>query len=293
MQEVLLQAAAAAGAEVRRGASVVHVAPGERPTVSVRSGGGGETVRCRLVVGADGRASRVRGWAGFPVARAREWLLTTSVLLRGLHLPDDAVQTVRPAPSGQIVLVVPLGAGFFRVYLCARRDGPSGRLSGARHVPRFVAACVAGGAPPDWFAGAEAAGPLATFDSTDTWAEHPYRDGVALVGDAAAANDPNYGCGLSLTLRDVRVLRDHLIAHGDWSAAGRAYAAEHDHYYGSLRRITEWAADLFYAVGPEADARRAQVQPRLRQAREQGMAPDVIGLGPDGPSDEETFRRLG
>jgi 8-oxo-dGTP pyrophosphatase MutT (NUDIX family) len=32
--------------------------------------------------------------------------------------------------------------------------------------------------------------------------------GVVLVGDASATSDPSWGCGLSLTLRDVRVLRD-------------------------------------------------------------------------------------
>jgi menaquinone-9 beta-reductase len=35
---------------------------------------------------------------------------------------------------------------------------------------------------------------------------------MALIGDAAAASDPSWGEGLSLTLRDVRLLRDSLIA---------------------------------------------------------------------------------
>ncbi len=294
MQEVLLRAAAAAGAEVRRGASVVGLMTGDRPAVSVRSDGADETVHCRLVVGADGRGSRVRAWAGFPVARGREWLLTTSVLLRGVRLPDDGVRTVRHTPTGQLVLFFPLGAGRFRVYLAARQDGPTGRLSGARHLRRLLGACIETGAPPDWLAGAEIAGPLATFDSTDVWAENPYRDGVALVGDAAAANDPNYGCGLSLTLRDVRVLRDLLLAHSDWTAAGRAYAAEHDRYYGSLRALTEWSAGVFYDVGPDADARRARVQQGMKQARAEGrLVPDVVGLGPDGPNGEEALRSLG
>ena len=59
---------------------------------------------------------------------------------------------------------------------------------------------------------------------------HPYRDGVALLGDAAAASDPTHGQGLSLTLRDARVLRDHLLRSSDWDAAGNAYAVEHDGY---------------------------------------------------------------
>src|SRR5439155_67663 len=79
---------------------------------------------------------------------------------------------------------------------------------------------------------ARLAGRLAMFEGADAWLDHPYRDGVALVGDAAAASDPTWGQGMSLTLRDVRTLRDRLVADDDWTAAGHAYAAEHDRYYG-------------------------------------------------------------
>jgi 2-polyprenyl-6-methoxyphenol hydroxylase-like FAD-dependent oxidoreductase len=44
--------------------------------------------------------------------------------------------------------------------------------------------------------------------------EHPYRDGIALIGDAAAS-DPAYGQGMSLTLRDARVLREYLVTTED------------------------------------------------------------------------------
>src|SRR5207245_1348633 len=97
---------------------------------------------------------------------------------------------------------------------------------------------IAAGAPAEWFDGAEPAGPLACFEGADRWVDHPYRNGVALIGDAAAASDPSFGCGTSLTLRDVRVLRDHLLANDDWNKAAEAYAAEHDRYYGALHRLT-------------------------------------------------------
>jgi menaquinone-9 beta-reductase len=63
---------------------------------------------------------------------------------------------------------------------------------------------------------------------TETWVDNPYRDGLALIGDAAGSSDPTLGQGLSLTVRDVRVLSEKLIASPDWDAAGRAYAREHD-----------------------------------------------------------------
>jgi menaquinone-9 beta-reductase len=77
----------------------------------------------------------------------------------------------------------------------------------------------------------ERVGPLATFDGTDNWVDHPYRDGVALIGDAAAATDPSYGQDQSLTAMDARVLRDRLLANNDWDEAGHAYAAAHDQYH--------------------------------------------------------------
>jgi hypothetical protein len=36
-------------------------------------------------------------------------------------------------------------------------------------------------------------------------------DGVVLTGDATATSDPSFGCGLSLTLRDVARNRQELI----------------------------------------------------------------------------------
>src|SRR5262245_5925054 len=54
MQEVLLQAAAEAGAEVRRGATVREAKPGARPSVVVAQNGQVEELHARLVVGADG-----------------------------------------------------------------------------------------------------------------------------------------------------------------------------------------------------------------------------------------------
>jgi flavin-dependent dehydrogenase len=75
--------------------------------------------------------------------------------------------------------------------------------------------------PPmaDFCAGAKSAGPLASFDASDAWVEEPYRNGVVLVGDAAATTDPTYGQGLSFALRAARVLRDELTNNSDWETA--------------------------------------------------------------------------
>jgi hypothetical protein len=154
----------------------------------------------------------------------------------------------------------------------------------------FFAACIAVGAPPEWFSRAETIGPLASFDAADRWVEHPYRAGIVLIGDAAAVSDPCFGCGMGLTLRDVRVLRDRLLATTDWDAAAHAYADEHDRYYGAMRIINQWMRELYYERGSEHDARRARALPRLAQEPER--APDLLGLGPDSPIDDIARRRF-
>ena len=136
-----------------------------------------------------------------------------------------------------------------------------------------------------------AIGPLASFNAPDTWVNRPYRDGVVLVGDAAAASDPSFGCGLSLTLRDVRVLRDQLIGTPrDWPTAADDYAQQHDQYFAPLRRIHAWYRDLWFGVGAEIDAMRARALPRL--ADDPTRMVDFLGLGPEAPSDEAARSRL-
>jgi len=163
-------------------------------------------------------------------------------------------------------------------------------LSGAKDQQAFVEESVVTGAPANWFERGEPIGPLASFDAPDSWADHPYRDNVVLIGDAAAASDPCFGCGLSLTLRDVRVLRDRLSAIPNWAAAADAYAAEHDRYYQSLRRIHGWFRELWFGVGADAEALRARALPKI--AEDPSRVADFIAVGPEAPSDERARRRM-
>jgi hypothetical protein len=66
-------------------------------------------------------------------------------------------------------------------------------------------------------------------------------------------------------LRDVRVLRDQLLRQNDWEAAGHAYAEEHDRYFNVIHVVDNWKAELFYAAGPEAEARRAKALSLIAQ----------------------------
>jgi menaquinone-9 beta-reductase len=281
MQEVLLQAAADAGADVRRGAHVRAVHPGTVPRVEVEQDGYVEDVRARLIVGADGRASMVRKCAGFSVRHDPERLQISGVLFEEMPTPrnDTGYYIINPG-LGQSVPLFPLGQGRVRAYL-VHTKAVSPRLHGAAHLPRFVEESVKTHAPAQWYTAARAVGPLATFDGAEVWVEHPYQHGVVLIGDAAATSDPTWGQGLSLTVRDVRVLRDHLLAHEDWDAAGHDYAAEHDRYYRVIHTVDNWLTELFLAIGPDAAARRAKALPLI--AQDATRVPDHYISGPELP----------
>jgi 2-polyprenyl-6-methoxyphenol hydroxylase-like FAD-dependent oxidoreductase len=288
MQEVLLCAAGDAGAEVRRGVNVVQVTRGPSPTVSVEADGRVARLHARLVVGADGRRSRVRHGAGFTVRQDPERLVISGVLFTGLAASDDAVHLFHPATFGQGALVFPLGRERYRVYFASGQRDVHRRVSGKAGIADFIRYCTESGTPADWFTGARVNGPLATFEGADVWVDHPQRDGVVLIGDAAAASDPCWGCGLSLTLRDVRVLSDLLRSTDDWNDAARRYAAEHDRYYGALHTIESWMTEVIFGLGAEADRLREHALPQLAQK----MGPDLVGVGPDSPTDEATRRRF-
>jgi 2-polyprenyl-6-methoxyphenol hydroxylase-like FAD-dependent oxidoreductase len=289
MQEVLLQAAADAGAEVRRGAAVRNVKRGETPSVVFEQAGQVDEIAARLVIGADGRTSLVRKWAGFAVQRDPDRRLISGVLFDDMPTPEDTSYIVTNPSLGQAVPLFPQGAGRVRVYLIHQKH-TSRRFQGEADLPHFIAEAIRTGAPAAFFTSARAVGPLATFEGADTWVEHPYRDGIVLIGDAAASNDPSFGSGLSLTVRDARVLRDALLRHEDWNVAGHAYAEEHDRYYSILHTVTQWVGQLIYDPGPEADACRARAVPLLGQ--DATRMPDHLFSGPDHPVDETTRRRL-
>jgi 2-polyprenyl-6-methoxyphenol hydroxylase-like FAD-dependent oxidoreductase len=294
MQTVVLQAAEAAGAEVLRGVVVLGVTLGERPSVRARMPGGAELeFGARMIVGADGRNSACRGWGGFEVRRDSEHMIVAGALMHGFRAPADRISSIMDPTGGRLSINAPLSGGRFRSYFAwfdARSGDGRRRITGLRSLADFAAGSIAAGAPSDWFASAELIGPLAAFEGADHWVPHPYRNGVALIGDAAASSDPSFGAGLSLALGDVRSLRDRLLANRNWDTATRQYAAEHDRRYEAVHRITDWIRTLFLDPRPEAAAIRARALPRI--AAEPSRRVDYVGLGPSAPSDEAARRRF-
>jgi 2-polyprenyl-6-methoxyphenol hydroxylase-like FAD-dependent oxidoreductase len=107
------------------------------------------------------------------------------------------------------------------------------------------------------FRAAHPAGPCAFYPMTDSWTEQPYAPGVVLIGDAAGWNDPIIGQGLSIAMRDVRIVTDVLRAGSDWSAAAfTGYGQERRERMRRLRVTARLSTDLTTTFTPAGAARR-------------------------------------
>jgi menaquinone-9 beta-reductase len=289
MQETLLSSAENAGAEVRRGVSVEQIECGAEPVVVV-DGNGRERISARLVVAADGRGSAARKWAGFPVCEQSNGYYMAGVLLTNVHASAETMHAVFNPELGTWTGLIPQAGGQFRAYFVYPKT-MGYRLQGESMLRLFIRESAKGYPPiADYCADAKSIGPLASFDVSDNWVEHPYCDGVALVGDAAATTDPTYGQGLSFALRAARVLRDELTKSSDWEAAGHRYAEQHQESFRACHTVERWIRAIFQDPSPEAAALRTRTMPLI--AEDPTRVPDHIFSGPDLPLNEQVRARF-
>ena len=306
LQEALLQAAIDAGAEVRRGARLLDITANGNPSpfvipapavIPAKAGihsmivafdGRTEEISARLVVGADGRTSQVRMLGGFQVRHDPDGNMVAGILLDGVTAPDDATLAGMKSENGLFVLLFPQGNGQARAYVCFRAQ-ENFRLQGQQDLARFRDLTIQAGAPAEFYADAQPVGPLATFSGAAVWVDKSYRNGIALVGDAAAVADPTWGQGLSMALANARELRDQLIKHDDWNEAGEAYAEAWRQLHQTIHTAETWATRLLLETGPEADERRLQAFSLWREDRTRN--PDTFLSGPVQLLDETARRR--
>ncbi len=294
MQEAVLGLAVRAGAEVKRGVFVQKIAEkdgGYEVTYSEQGdadAGRTHTLSARLVVGADGRNSKLREWGGFAVKRDPNHLRIAGTLLEGTPIPDDGTHLC--FGPGFMSFFAPLGNKKSRVYFVYPGATGDRKLSGKEKIAEFLDLVRQTKVPSAWLDGATATGPLAEFEGADNWVPSPAKRGLALIGDAAAATDPSWGSGLSKTMLDIETLSACLSETDDWDAAVRKYAKEHDAYYGKLHDILAWMTELFWTPGPEGQERLGRVLGKMKE--DPTGYPDAAGLGPFGPCDEGARRKL-
>jgi menaquinone-9 beta-reductase len=286
MQKILLDAAREAGADVWRGISVTDVQPGDPPSVTINDAGSTQSVCGRLVVGADGRRSRVRRWAGFETQRDPKRVFTAGVLVS--NVPADMRWHFFTRKDGAwSTQFIPVAPGRYRSYFFSgdreRHSVFGGKTGAERYIQCALDSCV----PADWVAALRIEGPIASFEGAAWWVDTPYREGVVLIGDAGGAPDPAFGAGMSKSMRDTRTLRDYLSHESDWDIAAHSYATMHNDYFGAIRTVDSWSTEVMYTPGSKALATRAHA----RAAQDRGDAPDFIGKGPDQPLGEEDRRK--
>jgi len=289
LQEALLQAARDRGVTVERPVVVDEIHGGSRPGFRISRDGLSCEIDARLVVGAEGRGSQVRKLLRRPDYEHRSERLLAGIRLRGLGGSEDTGHFLIREDADGLAMVYPQGGGYGRAYVVIP-GSTTADFRGADGFRRFVEFAIESGIPREVIGDAEADGPLAAFTSSDRWLKTPYRDGLAVVGDAAGVSDPTWGMGISLALRDARTLATALRESEDPQFAAARYARQRDRYFGVIRTIENWQSELLFTTGGAAADRRRHA---ARGWSEDGSrVPDLNGAGPELDISEEARARF-
>jgi 2-polyprenyl-6-methoxyphenol hydroxylase-like FAD-dependent oxidoreductase len=280
MCNVFHGAAVAGGVQFIRGVEHIEVVPGARPSVSFVRDGVTTTLSPRLVIGADGRNSQVRKRLGFRVEADPQHSIICGMLVANVPDWPRDVQAIGTEDRLHF-LVFPQGKDLVRLYACydfadrARFSGPDKQ---AQLLRAYRLNCLPLG---EAIAAGTPIGPLNGYSNEDHWVDDPTAPGVVLIGDAAGHNDPITGQGVSITLRDVRLVRDILLSGGSvWSQGDLVpYVAERRERMRRLRIAARLARQLRVEFGPDATARRARVTFRAAERR---LSPyPAVLMGPE------------
>ncbi|MDQ3780453.1 MAG: FAD-dependent monooxygenase [Chloroflexota bacterium] len=287
LQESLLRHAAGTGARLLRparaiayrevaGAGEIEVAVGEETIV----------IRARLVVGADGSRALSRSWIGAATHRDPVHHAIGGCLLDGVCLDPSAAHQAHP--PGAMTVVFPRGGGKSRLYYVCDPDRAA-TLRGARAAEMVAVAAEA--FPDGAFAHARIAGPIGFFPGADLWADRLASERIVLIGDAAGANDPSQGHGLSLAFRDAHELSKLLIDERRWPRAIAEFGERRQRYFAPLRAHAQWVGVLWTEQGIEADRRRERAKEARADDPSAGGFALIHALGPDGLTPDEAARR--
>ena len=288
--QALIDAAASVGATVVRGVHDVTLSHGtlshsEILSVAYSADGPAEA-QARLVVGADGRSSTVRRQAGLTLQRDHPTSYIAGLLVDGLAgIPDD--HDVMVGAGDMLLLMFHQGGGRARLYLCPGRSGQH-RFAGPDAAARFLAAWNPGCYPMSGLvAAATPAGPCVTYPGDDTWTDTPFADGVVLIGDAAGHNDPIVGQGLSIAMRDARIVRDLILDGARQPGDFTPYGRERFERMRTLRLIADVVSATYAEDADNRMARRAFLADKMA-TMDADVFPLLVGFmtGPETVPDQ-------
>jgi flavin-dependent dehydrogenase len=217
LDKVLVDAAVEAGVELREGFTVEEfVGHGGRIT-GVRGRGrraaAAVTERARVVVGADGRHSRLARTVQAPAYEATS-PVTCWYFSYWSGVPDEGLEVY--VRGQRIILAFPTNGGLMGLFVAWAADAlPTVRANIEREFMAAIdevpalAERVRAGRREERFYGAT---------DVPNFFRHPYGPGWALVGDAGCHKDPYMALGICDALRDAELLADAL----DDALSGRA-----------------------------------------------------------------------
>jgi len=242
--QALIDAAASAGAKVVRGAQVEEIEGGALPCVTFVADDQRTTAHARLVVGADGRASRTREALGIRLSADRPRDMLCGMLVESADDWDPDVIAIG-AEDKLCFCIFPLAEGRARLYGFWSLDDRN-RFSGANGPAHFLSAYRLNCCPKAVaIAGARPAGPLVTYLNNESSTEAPFVEGGVLVGDAAGWTDPIIGCGLASAYRDARIVSQILLGSSDWSLEAFAdYGAERKERHRRIKFVSDVTTTL-------------------------------------------------
>jgi 2-polyprenyl-6-methoxyphenol hydroxylase-like FAD-dependent oxidoreductase len=209
-------AAIAAGATLLRGVDRIQVSAGLPPQIEFTHSGVNYTLSPRIVVGADGRGSTVARQVGFerladPIHHILSGLLIDDVSA----WPHDEQSIGVDGDLG--FYIFPQGQGRVRLYATHGLDQRN-RFAGEGATERFLQAFDRPSIPHGGsLSQAQPAGPCHGYPNNDVWIDNPVAPGIVLIGDAAGHNDPSGGQGISIALKDARLVCEALNTTKAWT----------------------------------------------------------------------------
>lgn len=279
--DLLNRTAVEAGATLLRGVRDLDITPGSPPRLGFTVDGVRHEHRPLLIVGADGRGSQVGKLAGIGVSRDQPHHLFAGLLVDDVPAWSQSTATI--GTEGQyLFFIAPQGGQRLRLYLGFDRKEAS-RFAGPAGAERFLRDFAFTALPSDVrFADGKPAGPVHTYSNEDRWSDTPQAPGVVLVGDAAGFNDPLAGQGLSLALRDVRVVAELLTdAANPVDRVLGHYVEKRRERMRRLRLAVAAFARLRVEFSSQSRERRRRVLARTLAQPELGMLFAVFALGPE------------
>ena len=287
LQQAAFDWAAAHGATTLRPAKATRFANGGAPTVTVVQDGQEVEFTARLVVGADGKLSGVRRWAGGESIADPEHHRFGGVLVSGTRIDRDC-DNYFWAP-GLIVNWFAAGAEQERLYLSMTEDRL--RETGVDRSFEATIELAARYMPEGALDEVQQAGPIGYFPNNDIWASSITGNDVVLIGDAAGAPDPTQGHGTPLLFHDVCELSELLLADCDWSAATQEFAARRRRAYEVIREYDRWS-NILHTEGDEANRFREGHNRAEQHDPTLGGFALMEARGPDGLRADEDARRI-